>query len=113
MTPPATVPPTRFLTIRVDWRYDPATRKIMAYFEMPGIRREDVRITLTTTYYNRVKQVTVRAMRHAPFRGATSREPVPGREFCYIEGKYGECRRSISVSSECKVRRALFVLFRS
>ncbi|KAF8901952.1 hypothetical protein CPB85DRAFT_1322472 [Mucidula mucida] len=96
-------PSSRLLAIRLDWRYDPVAQTLTAYLEMPGVKREDIRVTLSTCFYNRTKQVTVTASRLPPFPGAvSSRDAIPGREFFWIEGKYGECRRSLTVSAECK-----------
>ncbi|KAK0204291.1 hypothetical protein DFS33DRAFT_1338317 [Desarmillaria ectypa] len=96
-------PTSRTLVIRFDWRYDPETTTITAHFELPGIKREDISIRLWTCFYNHSRQVTVYATRHAPFPGAvTSRDPGPGNEIFWIEGKYGQCKRSIVVPPDCK-----------
>ncbi|KAK0191957.1 hypothetical protein F5146DRAFT_1037747 [Armillaria mellea] len=94
---------SRTLVIRNDWRYDPETTTITAYFELPGVKREDISIRLWTCFYNHSRQVTVYATRHAPFPGAvTSHDPGPGSDIYWIEGKYGRCKRSIVVSPDCK-----------
>ncbi|KAK0477946.1 hypothetical protein IW261DRAFT_1484662 [Armillaria novae-zelandiae] len=96
-------PASRTLVIRNDWRYDPETTILTAYFELPGVKREDISIRLWTCFYNHSRQVTVCATRHAPFPGAvTSRDFGPGSDIYWIEGKYGQCKRSITVSPHCK-----------
>ncbi|KIY67834.1 hypothetical protein CYLTODRAFT_279912 [Cylindrobasidium torrendii FP15055 ss-10] len=102
------------LAIRMDWRYDPASRVLKAYLELPGVRQDDIRITLSTLCHTRVRVLTVQAMRRAPFhatpnatfQGAVSGsgrlgEPVAGEDYSYVEGKYGACRRRLIVTPDC------------
>ncbi|KIY70448.1 hypothetical protein CYLTODRAFT_488118 [Cylindrobasidium torrendii FP15055 ss-10] len=108
--PPPSMPtprPAATLVIRTDWRYNPDTHTIAAYFDMPGVRREDIRISLQTLPYNRVRVLTVTGVRRAPFipsaSASLSRDPVLGQEVCSVEGKYGPCRRQLAVHPDCVV----------
>ncbi|KAF7353840.1 hypothetical protein MVEN_01069600 [Mycena venus] len=63
--------------IRADTYYDPRTRVLTAMLELPGMKKRDLRITLTTTLFNRVRQVTVNGQSRAPFPPLTSQRRSP------------------------------------
>lgn len=49
----------RLFLLRTDSHYDPEAKKFVAMLEVPGVRKADVRVTLSTCPWNRVKQITV------------------------------------------------------
>ncbi|KAJ7018563.1 hypothetical protein C8F04DRAFT_1243207 [Mycena alexandri] len=96
-------PPTdeRRYIIRADTHYDPGTRVLTALLELPGLKRRDVSITLATTPFNRLRQVTVRGQSRPPFLLSTSSSssssttaPAPPM---LRERKYGRFARAFPV----------------
>ncbi|KAJ6532781.1 hypothetical protein DFH09DRAFT_933063, partial [Mycena vulgaris] len=79
--------------IRADTHYDPGTRILTALLELPGMKRTDLTITLATTLFNRVRQVTV--------HGA-SRPPFPVAPAMIRERKYGRFTRAFPVPADTK-----------
>ncbi|KAJ6616520.1 hypothetical protein B0H10DRAFT_2219520 [Mycena sp. CBHHK59/15] len=96
-SPPRAPPPPeeRRYIIRTDTYYDPATRVLTALLELPGLRRGDLRISLATTRFNRVRQVTV---------DGTSRPPYPrSRAALQLrERRYGRFTRAFPVPADTK-----------
>ncbi|KAJ6569628.1 hypothetical protein B0H19DRAFT_701377 [Mycena capillaripes] len=80
--------------IRVDTHYDPETRVLTALLELPGMKKHDLSITLATTLFNRVRQVTVSGQSRAPF--------PPSAGPALRERKYGRFTRAISVPEDTK-----------
>ncbi|KAJ7019726.1 hypothetical protein C8F04DRAFT_975315, partial [Mycena alexandri] len=84
-------------TIRTDTQYDPTTRVLTALLELPGMKRRDLRITLATTPFNRVRQVTVSGT-------LASTSIVVARTLGPVlrERKYGSFTRAFAVPAETK-----------
>jgi hypothetical protein len=93
-TTPAAV--ERRYIIRADTHYDPGTRILTALLELPGMKRSDLSITLATTLFNRVRQVTVSGQSRAPF--------PPSAPAALRERKYGRFTRAFPVPADTKVR---------
>jgi HSP20 family molecular chaperone IbpA len=70
--------------------FDAGNRLLTATLELPGMRRENLRVRLATCPYARVKQLTVTGR---------SRPVVPEGGDAYVlrERKYGEFTRTIIV----------------
>ncbi|KAJ7746431.1 hypothetical protein DFH07DRAFT_589903 [Mycena maculata] len=80
--------------IRTDTHYDPGTRVLTALLELPGLKPRDLRITLATTLFNRVRQLTV---------SGTSRPPFPPSSANVLrERKYGRFTRQFPVPADTK-----------
>ncbi|KAF7359106.1 hypothetical protein MSAN_01252000 [Mycena sanguinolenta] len=92
--PPA-VSERRYI-IRADTYYDPNTRVLTAWLELPGIKKRDLRITLATTLFNRVRQVTVNGHSRPPLSSSPTLR----------ERKYGRFTRAFPVPADTKVRLA-------
>ncbi|KAF5367484.1 hypothetical protein D9758_003726 [Tetrapyrgos nigripes] len=76
ITPPAQAPAIparrqRFVP-RSDVQYDPRTNVLTACLEMPGVRKDDLRVTLSTCLFNRVKQVVIQGLSQPVFPPATA-----------------------------------------
>lgn len=65
-----------------------------ASLELPGLKKSDISIVLSTCYYNGVKQVVV---------SGRARPVFPGKGYAVRERKYGEFTRTLVVASETKV----------
>ncbi|KAJ6457087.1 hypothetical protein C8R47DRAFT_996013, partial [Mycena vitilis] len=79
--------------IRADTLYDPRTRVLTAYLEVPGLKKRDVNITLSTTLFNRLRQVVVHGQTHPPFPPSTIGPPLRER-------KYGRFARAFPVPAD-------------
>ncbi|KAF7348592.1 hypothetical protein MVEN_01376800 [Mycena venus] len=86
----------RFI-IRADTNYDPGTRVLTALLELPGMKKRDLTITLSTTRFNRVRNVTVSGQSRPPF------PPAPTTPILR-ERKYGKFTRTFPVPADTKVR---------
>ncbi|RDB30435.1 Heat shock protein 16 [Hypsizygus marmoreus] len=87
----------RFI-LRTDMNYDPETKILTAMLEVPGVKKADVRVTLSTCHYNRVKQITVSGHSTPVF------PPVSdgGETTTVRERLFGEFSRTFAVPSEIK-----------
>ena len=70
--------------------------------ELPGVKKADVRVTLSTCYYNGVRQITVSGHTYPVF--SMSSEGGSGGDMTIRERKFGEFTRTIPVPSDIKVR---------
>ncbi|KAJ7484364.1 hypothetical protein FB451DRAFT_1028392 [Mycena latifolia] len=95
LPPPRAAPASdeRRYIIRADTHYDPGTRVLTALLELPGMKKRDLTITLATTPFNRVRQVTVTG---------ESRPPFPPTASAIRERKYGRFARAFSVPADTK-----------
>jgi HSP20 family molecular chaperone IbpA len=90
--------PRRFI-IRADVYYDAESKVITAMLELPGVKKTDLNVKLSTCWYNRVKQVIVTGK---------SRSVFPDEKgFAVRERKHGEFARTFAVPPDTRVR-ALF-----
>lgn len=88
------VPPeNRKFIIRTDVHYDFETRLLSASLELPGLKKNDISIVLSTCCYNGVKQVVV---------SGRSRPVFPSKGYAVRERKYGEFTRTLVVASDTK-----------
>jgi len=104
--PPAQPAKARGYIIRMDTHYDPDTHLLTAMLELPGVRREDLSVRLSTCSYNGVRQIRVSGVVHPPFPALGGPgglgEGVSG--VLVRERRYGPCSRVIPVPSDLKVR---------
>ncbi|KAI6165891.1 hypothetical protein EDD17DRAFT_1884154 [Pisolithus thermaeus] len=88
------VPPeNRKFIIRTDVHYDSEMRLLSASLELPGLKKNDISIVLSTCYYNGVKQVVV---------SGRSRPVFPSKGYAVRERKYGEFTRTLVLASDTK-----------
>lgn len=81
--------------------YDSDSKVLTAMMELPGVKKSDVRVTLSTCVYNRVKQITVFGLSRPSF------DPYvlpSGADLTVRERKFGEFTRTFAVPSDIKVR---------
>lgn len=95
----------RFI-IRADVNYDPESQLLTAMLELPGVKKSDVRVTLSTCYYNRVRQLTVRGQTHPAFPPpvTSTLHGSVGSDMTIRERKFGEFTRTFPVPANTKVR---------
>lgn len=109
-------PAARYL-IRMDTEYDPGAQTLTVVMEVPGVRREDLSVRLSTCAYNRVRQITVSGVVHPPFKplvaplitgqhvsAAAASANELASNVSVRERKYGVCQRTLPVPTELKVR---------
>ncbi|KAJ7669376.1 hypothetical protein DFH06DRAFT_981811 [Mycena polygramma] len=84
--------------IRTDTHYDPGTRVFTALLELPGMKKSDLRITLATTPFNRVRQLIVSGTSRAPFPPGSGAASGP----VLRERKYGRFARAFPVPADTK-----------
>ncbi|KAL6303291.1 hypothetical protein BKA93DRAFT_735239 [Sparassis latifolia] len=85
-------PPRRY-TIRMDVQFDAADNMLTAMLELPGVRKADLRLTLATCPYSRVRQLTI---------AGTVRSTLTPRGHTVQERKFGEFARTLVVPPETK-----------
>lgn len=86
----------RAMTIRTDTHYDPESRVVTVMLEVPGLKKSELSIRLSTAQYNSVRQVTV---------SGYTRSPLPPRDWNSVrERKHGRFSRSFPVHPDAKVR---------
>ncbi|KAL4251986.1 small heat shock protein (HSP20) family protein [Abortiporus biennis] len=72
-------PPKRF-AIRTDLHYDAETNLMTAMFELPGMKKSDLKLTMSVCPYSRVRQLTISGQSH-PILPNTSGYTVQERKF--------------------------------
>ena len=70
--------------------------------ELPGVKKADLSVKLSTCWYNRVKQVIV--------SGSSSPLFLDESGFAVRERKHGEFTRTFAVPPDTRVRHAIFPL---
>lgn len=96
--------------IRTDAQYDPVTKVLTASMELPGMKKSDLKIALSTCIVNRVRQISVSGILRPFFPQAVSNSVASvmagsqSRQVTVRERKYGEYRRTFAVPAETKVR---------
>jgi HSP20 family molecular chaperone IbpA len=98
--PDSNAPRKRYI-IRTDSNYDPESKVLTAMLELPGVKKADVRVTLSTCHYNGVRQITVSGHTNPVF--AVSPEGI-GADLTIRERKFGEFTRTFAVPTDIKVR---------
>lgn len=93
--------PGKSYVIRADVHVDPESKVFTALLELPGVRKDEVRVTLSSCLYNGVKQVSISGRTRDPF---ASSEGGRGLGKIVRERKYGRFIRTFAVSSDTKVR---------
>src|ERR1700691_4397003 len=83
----------RFI-IRADVHYDTESKLLTAHLELPGLKKRDLSITLSTCVYNRVRQVVI---------AGRSKPTLPEVGYAIKERKFGEFSRTFAVPPETKV----------
>lgn len=83
----------RFI-IRTDVHYDAEKNVLTAHLELPGLKKRDLSITLSTCVYNRVRQLLI-AGRLKP--------TLPEAGYAIKERKFGEFSRTLAVPYDTKV----------
>ena len=96
-TPSQEAPPTRRFIITSDVYFDVDSKVLSAMLELPGVKKADLSIKLSTCFYNRVKQVTVSGQSKPAF-------PEDGNRCKVRERKYGEFTRTFAVPQDTQVR---------
>jgi HSP20 family molecular chaperone IbpA len=95
--------PARRFIIRTDVHYDAESKVITAMLELPGLKKTDMNIKLSTILYNRIKQVTI---------SGKSRPVFPEDGYTVRERKFGEFNRTLAVPPDTTVRHScLFFTF--
>ncbi|CDO70176.1 hypothetical protein BN946_scf184774.g4 [Trametes cinnabarina] len=85
--------PMRRYSIRADIHYNTEENFIIAVFELPGVKRQDLRITMSMCPLTRVRQVNIAGI---------SRPAVPMHGHGVRERKYGQFMRTLPVPPETK-----------
>lgn len=90
-------------TIRTDTHYEPERGILLVNLELPGVDKKDVKLSLTTSRHNRIRQLRVWGVLDPTF-------PVPSAEIlrlfpesCARERRFGEFSRTFAVPSDLKV----------
>ncbi|KAI9062241.1 hypothetical protein FKP32DRAFT_1593815 [Trametes sanguinea] len=86
--------PMRRYGIRADIHYSTEENLIIAVFELPGVKRSDLRITMSMCPFTRVRQINI---------AGTSRPVLPSQGHGVRERKYGQFVRTLAVPPETKV----------
>jgi HSP20 family molecular chaperone IbpA len=102
--------PRRYVP-RTDTRFNPHKMQLTAQLELPGVRRDDLSVSLSTCVWNRVRQVVVQGNVGERWKllrdGGDEEQGLEERERseCTIirERKYGDFRRSFAVPYETTV----------
>ncbi|KIJ63028.1 hypothetical protein HYDPIDRAFT_176125 [Hydnomerulius pinastri MD-312] len=79
--------------IRTDIHYNTDTNVLTAVLELPGLKKSDLSIVLSTSTYNRVKQVVVTGKNRSVFTDTG---------YAVRERKFGEFSRTLVVSNDTK-----------
>jgi HSP20 family protein len=86
-------------SIRTDVHFNIDTNTMIAMLELPGVKHEDLNVTLATEPYTHSRQITVAGRTQPPFA-----EPAPEeRERTKRERKFGEFLRRLQVPLHTKV----------
>jgi HSP20 family molecular chaperone IbpA len=90
----------RFI-IRADVHYDADSKLLTAHLELPGLKKRDLSITLSTCLYNRVRQIVI---------AGRSKPMLPETGYAIKERKFGEFSRTFAVPPETKVSLSTYPL---
>ncbi|KAG7097833.1 hypothetical protein E1B28_005151 [Marasmius oreades] len=70
--PQAQSQPRRRLIPRADMHYDPQSHVLSVSMELPGVKKAELRLTLSTCLFNRVRQLTVKGRSDPVFANGSS-----------------------------------------
>lgn len=111
--------------IRTDVYYDAANMVLMAALELPGVKKDNLKIELATCLISRIRQVTVTAIVRPEFPFAVKPQEQLGSPLAMTsevsaprllisQRRYGIYKRSYGVASHVQVRPSLlFLLYTS
>ncbi|KAI0777186.1 hypothetical protein BD413DRAFT_468043 [Trametes elegans] len=85
--------PVRRYGIRADIHYSAEENLIVAMFELPGVKRGDLRVTMSVCPFTRVRQVNIAGL---------SRSTLPAHGHGVRERKFGQFARTLVVPPETK-----------
>jgi HSP20 family protein len=91
--------PSKVYSIRTDIHLNIDTNTMVAMLELPGVKHDDLSVTLATEPYTHARQITVAGRTYPPFA-----EPVPEeRERMKRERKFGDFLRRLHVPPRTQV----------
>ncbi len=113
-SPPSAAPdtgrptsPSKVYSIRTDIHFNIDTNTMVAMLELPGVKHNELSVTLATEPYTHARQITVSGRTHPPFA-----EPVPEeRERTKRERKFGDFLRRIHVPPHTQVCSQFWICF--
>ncbi|KAI0824803.1 hypothetical protein BC628DRAFT_371374 [Trametes gibbosa] len=85
--------PVRRYGIRADVHYNVVENVVIAMFELPGVKRDDLRITMSVCPFSRVRQLNI---------AGVSRPVLPSQGHGVRERKFGLFARTLVVPPETK-----------
>ncbi|EIW55561.1 uncharacterized protein TRAVEDRAFT_130153, partial [Trametes versicolor FP-101664 SS1] len=83
----------RRYSIRADIHYNADENLIIAMFELPGVKRSDLRVTMGVCPFSRVRQINIVGI---------SRPQLPSQGHGVRERKFGQFMRTLPVPPETK-----------
>ncbi|KAG6820931.1 hypothetical protein H0H93_009706 [Arthromyces matolae] len=118
MLPPSTsrdksVEPRRKWMLRSDSWYDPEAKKLRVMLEVPGVSKADVRVSLSTCSWNRVKQISVLGVSRPVFPPLSAAETADGMMLDLTtvrERRFGEFARTFAVPAETNIQLPIQIL---
>lgn len=98
------VQPVKRYLLRTDVHFNSRTNIITAMLELPGVKRNDVRIGVHVNTETQEKQIVIRG-RSRPLLPTRAPTPEDGAVECYFrqERKYGEFKRILVVPNALQV----------
>lgn len=85
--------PSKVYSIRTDIHFNVNTNTMIAMLELPGVKHDELSVTLATEPYTHARQISVSGRTHPPFV-----EPAPEeRERTKLERKFGDFLRRLHV----------------
>lgn len=109
--PPGAAPsqpmsPSKVYSIRTDIHLNIDTNTMIAMLELPGVKNNELSVTLTTEPYTHARQITIAGRTHPPFA-----EPAPEeRERTKRERKFGVFLRRLQVPPHTQVCSRVFII---
>ncbi|KXN80945.1 hypothetical protein AN958_06575 [Leucoagaricus sp. SymC.cos] len=101
--PPASIQPQRKkYVIRTDTHYDPETGILVVMLELPGVEKKDVKLTLSTSRHNRIRQLKVWGVSDPALPVPTADVLSHFPDSCARERRFGEFSRTFSVPPDLK-----------
>jgi HSP20 family protein len=91
--------PSKVYSIRTDIHFNANTNTMIAMLELPGVKHDELSVTLATEPYTHARQISVSGRTHPPFV-----DPVPEeRERTKLERKFGDFLRRLHVPPHTQV----------